>query len=261
MILLSAFLLGWASVPPAAVDQFRQAEAIRSSQPMRARGLYERAARFGHPGAQATYGMLLFTDGNRIGALRWLKAAADQGEPRGMLLWGTALFNGDGVAVDRPLGYSLVARAAKAGLRDAEGTRSEMDLVMSAAERSTAARLLTPASDPPAAATVAKPAKAAAKKGKSKKRPAALPVATVPATPVPAASGGWRIQLGAFRQDGSAQALFGQVSPRLPGKHASYLPLGSMTRLLAGPYGSKAAAQAACRALGPRQACCPVAPR
>jgi hypothetical protein len=252
MILLSALLLS-ASVPPAAFDQFRQAEAIRSTQPIRARGLYERAARYGHPGAQATYGVLLFTDGNRIGALRWLKAAAEQGEPRGMLLWGTALFNGDGVAVARPLGYSLVARAAKAGLADAEGTRSEMELVMSAAEHSAAARLLAPASVTEEETPAEKPKIAV--KSKAKKRPVVVaPTASRPAT------GSWRVQLGAFRQDGSAQALFGQLAPRLPGKQASYLPLGSMTRLLAGPYESKMAAEAACRALGPRQACFPVGP-
>jgi hypothetical protein len=258
MILLSAFLLASVSVPAAAFDQFRQAEAIRSTQPIKARGLYERAARYGHPGAQATYGMLLFTAGNRIGALRWLKAAAEQGEPRGMLLWGTALFNGDGVAVDRPLGYSMVARAAKAGLAEAEGTRSEMDLVMSPAERNAAARLLAPVAETVATSIkkTGKPTKVPASLSRSKKRPAV----TKAFVSAPAA-GSWRIQLGAFRHDGSAEALFAQLSARLPGKQASYLPLGSMTRLLAGPYDSKLSAQAACRALGPRQACFPVAPR
>lgn len=261
MILLAAIMLASAPVPPAAVEQFRQAEAIRNSQPIKARGLYERAARYGHPGAQATYGMLLFSDGNRIGALRWLKASAEQGEPRGMLLWGTALFNGDGVAIERALGYSLVARAAKAGLGEAEGTRSEMELVMSPAERAGAARLL--GSEPAVVATPSK--KEAARKTRSKPvKAATLASAAVPArqtTAMVAATGDWRIQLGAFRKDGSAEALFGQLSPSLPGKQASYLPLGSMTRLLAGPYASKGAAKAACRALGPRQACFPVAPR
>ncbi|HVF83543.1 MAG TPA: SPOR domain-containing protein [Sphingomicrobium sp.] len=269
MILMAALLLAAGNVPTEANDQFRRAEAIRSSQPIRARGLYERAARYGHPQAQAAYGMLLFEDGKRTDALRWLKAAADQDEPRGMLLWGTALFNGDGVAVNRALGYALVARAARAGLPDAEGTRSEMDIVMSPAERMAANKLNAPA-EVVSAASASKKVKTTKNKGRRNKTLPKLASASTSkqlsaamATPITAsgATGAWRIQLGAFRKDGSAQELFARLAPRLPGKQATYLPLGSMTRLLAGPYGSKDAAQAACRSLGAKQACFPVTPR
>ena len=42
-----------------------------------AQGWLERAARKGHVDAQATLGLLLFQNGNRVGAMRWLKAAAE----------------------------------------------------------------------------------------------------------------------------------------------------------------------------------------
>lgn len=220
-------------------QQFRQAEAIRAVQPVRARGLYERAARAGHPGAEATLGMLMFKEGNRTDALRWLKAAAEKNEPRGLLLYGTALFNGDGVPVERAQGFAMVSRAAAAGLKEAVGTRDEMELVMSAAELAAAKRLAAGAAAP------ASPASAAAS-------------AVIPSR---LTSGSWQVQLGAFRQQGGAQSLFARLAPQMPGKQASYVPLGSLTRLLVGPFATKDEAQAACRALGPRQACFPVSAR
>ncbi|MDV3256958.1 MAG: sporulation protein, partial [Sphingomonas sp.] len=46
----------------------------------RAQGWFERAARKGHVDAQATLGLLLFQNGNRVSAMRWLKGAAEAGE-------------------------------------------------------------------------------------------------------------------------------------------------------------------------------------
>src|SRR4029453_16829379 len=40
----------------------------------------ERAARKGHVDAQATLGLLLFQNGNRVTGMRWLKSAAQGGE-------------------------------------------------------------------------------------------------------------------------------------------------------------------------------------
>src|SRR5699024_2830285 len=66
-----------------------------------------------------------------------------------------------------------------------------------------------------------------------------------PARQSQAGTGPWRIQLGAFRQPGAGQALFARLAPRLPGKQASFVPLGSLTRVLVGPYSSLADATAA----------------
>jgi cell division septation protein DedD len=71
-------------------------------------------------------------------------------------------------------------------------------------------------------------------------------------------TGNWRIQLGAFSQRGSAEALYRKVAgtPALAGRQAYYVSAGAVTRLQVGPFASRAAAQAACGAL--KQACFPV---
>ena len=50
---------------------------------------------------QTTLGLLLFQNGDQASGLKWLKQAADQGEPRAQLVYGTALYNGDSVTQDR----------------------------------------------------------------------------------------------------------------------------------------------------------------
>ena len=90
--------------------------------------------------------------------------------------------------------------------------------------------------------------------------------AAAPAKPAPApartaakpASGNWRIQLGAFSQRGNAEALYKKVAGKsvLTGRGPFYVSAGAVTRLQIGPFESKAAAQAACNALG--IACFPV---
>jgi len=223
---------------------------------------FERAAEKGHLDAQTTLGLMLFQNGNRTGGLRWIKLAAEKSEPRAMLVYGTALFNGDGVQQDATLGYAYVARAAAQGLGAARDTLAQLDGMLPPDERkkgqALAAARAKAAPPPPAAKP---PAKASAK---SAVKPAALPAPRVvqsapKAAPKPAvsASGNWRIQLGAFSQRSSAEALFRKVSGKLSGRQAYYLPAGAVTRLQVGPFESKAAASAACQAVG--QACFPVA--
>ena len=69
-----------------------------------------------------------------------------------------------------------------------------------------------------------------------------------------AASGNWRIQLGAFAQRGSAEALFARLGGKLGSARAYYVPVGKVVRLQAGPYASRAAAASACSRLA-GQAC------
>jgi len=112
----------------------------------------------------------------------------------------------------------------------------------------------------PAQMAAAKPAaKAPAKTAQAKAAKASTPAVAAKATPAPVASGAWRIQLGAFSQKGSAEALYGKLSGKaaLSGRHAFYIPVGAITRLQVGPFESKAAAQSACNAVG--VACFPVA--
>src|SRR5437588_8586367 len=91
---------------------------------------FQRAAAKGHVDAETTLGLLLFGNGDSLGGLRWLKAAADKGEPRALLVYGTALVNGDGVARDPVLGYAYVSRAAAQGLEPAKETLAQLDQVL-----------------------------------------------------------------------------------------------------------------------------------
>ena len=237
----------------------------------------EKAAEAGHLDAQTTFGLLLFDSGNRSGAMRWLKKAAERGEPRAMLVYGTALFNGDGAPKDPALAYAYVSRAAAQGLQPAKETLADMDQVLPIEVRQKGSAIaMNQAKEAPAPSSVA--AKQARTKAQTKPQPtpqtkpasiqtavAAIPPKHVPmaTTPKPApvaASGSWRIQLGAFSQRGSAEALYRKLSGNLGGHQAYYIPVGNITRLQVGPYASREAASAACASLH-GQACFPVVAR
>ncbi|MDY0958372.1 SPOR domain-containing protein [Sphingomonas sp. CFBP8993] len=79
-----------------------------------------------------------------------------------------------------------------------------------------------------------------------------------PATTPRASGGGWRIQLGAFRDRENATTLWQRVRGRLGGAQPSYVTAGGVTRLQAGGYANRAEAQAACTRSG--QPCVVVAP-
>ena len=225
-----------------------------------AQGWFERAARKGHVDAQTTLGLLLFSNGNQVAAMRWLKGAAEAGEPRALLMVGTALYNGDGVPRDPVSAYAYVSRAAAQGLAPAKATLADMDAVMPLEQRQKGVALAQQMANGKKAAPPAAPSKAATAKpaapSPQPKAAAAKPVPTAPS----AATGKWRVQLGAFGQRKSAETLFAKLSPKLPGRQAFYIPAGAVMRLQAGPFESRAAASAACAKLAP-QACFPVEAR
>jgi cell division septation protein DedD len=235
-----------------------------------AQGWLERAARKGHVDAQSTLGLLLFQNGNRVGGMRWLKGAAEAGEPRALLVIGTALFNGDGLPADPVKAYAYVSRAAAQGLAPAKATLADMDEVMPLEQRQKGvamAQEMANAKKPDAPVAVSKPAPAKSASAKAKPGAAIAPKATATAQPpglaapapkaAVAASGKWRIQLGAFGQRKSAENLYAKLSGRLAGRQAYYVPAGAVVRLQAGPFESRAAASAACARLAP-QPCFPV---
>ncbi len=240
-----------------------------------AQGWLERAARKNHIDAQTTLGLLLFQNGNHIGAMRWLNAAAEAGEARALLMVGTALYNGDGVPEDPVKAYAYVSRAAAQGLAPAQATLADMDAVMPLEKRKKGVALAQQmvASKAPSATTAA-PKTAAAKPAAKPKivppkiaTPKAAPKTAEPtgttgsaSKPASAAVGKWRVQLGAFGQRKSAEALFAKVSGKLAGRQAHYVPAGAVVRLQAGPFESRTAANAACARLAP-QPCFPVEAR
>jgi cell division septation protein DedD len=234
---------------------FNMAQAYRFGRGVKAnaataRTLLEKAASRGHLESRTTLGLLLLQDGDQLPALKWLKSAAEDGEPRALLVYGTALVNGDGVTQNRQLGYTYVRRAASKGLKQARATLDSLDSLMPADERRQAlARYGDKAEQ-----RMARSKSAAAK-------PKVTPV-TAPPSSKPVSSGDWRIQLGAFARPGAAQELFAKLTARLAGREATYLPAGKVTRLIVGPYPSKLAAAAACASLtASGQPCLVIPPR
>ena len=248
-----------------------------------ARLWFEKAASAGHVDAETTLGLLLFQNGDQAQGLKWLRRAAEQGEPRAELVYGTALYNGDGVTQDHLLGYAFVSRAAAQGLAPAKETLAQLDGLMSEPDRKKAMLLAEAARKPaepklkPAPAQVsaasrprekrsgtaavraeAKTQLKAEARSEAKARPAKIAAGASRPSPRERPHGDWRIQLGAFSQRSSAEALYRRLSGKsaLAGRSAVYLPVGSMTRLQVGPFESRAAAEAACGALG--TACFPV---
>ena len=220
---------------------------------------FERAASQGHVDAQTTLGLLLFQNGDQAQGLNWLKKAAEQGEPRALLVYGTALVNGDTVTQDRVLGYAYVSRAAAQGLEPAKDTLDQLDQILPLADRKRGVAIARNlAKDAPAPSS--EPKQVAAKAGRTastRSAADAAPEPKKPAKPRPveaaaAATGAWRIQLGAFSKEGSAKALYSKLAGKsaLAGRRPFYVPAGGVTRLQVGPFESKAAAQAACNALG-----------
>jgi cell division septation protein DedD len=91
---------------------------------------------------------------------------------------------------------------------------------------------------------------------KSEPRPRAEPAAQPApvAAPTPAGSGRWRVQLGAFRDHGRAQALWKTLNGKVSGLSAFqpyYVTANGLMRLLAGPLGSAADAQRLCARIKP----------
>src|SRR4051794_8871850 len=129
---------------------------------------FERSAENGHVDAQTTLGLLLFQNGDQAEGLRWLKSAAEKGEPRALLVYGTALVNGDGVTQEPALGYAYVSRAAAQGLAPAKETLKQLDQILSLQDREKGvaiARAKAKAAPPPKSKPArSKPAQVAAAK-------------------------------------------------------------------------------------------------
>ena len=257
-----------------------------------ARGWLEKSAGQGHIDAETTLGLLLFQNGDQAAALKWLKLAAEAGEPRAMLVYGTALFNGDSVTQDPISGYAYVYRANAQGLAAAKDVMAQLDKLMNAADRQKAL-VMVEAQDKAAARALFGPsrttepdrAKAKAPPPKTTKpakpiavastaaEPAAKPtnVATAPKAAKPApekaapaaagpVSGAWRIQVGAFNNRAAAEAAYRRLAGNgaLAGRSPQYIPFQQFVRLRIGPFASRAGAAAACSAV--KVACFPVAP-
>lgn len=256
----------------------------------RARTFFEAAAGDGHLEAQAVLGLMLFNDGQRADGLGWLKRAADRGEARALLVYGTALYNGDEVARDPVRAYAFVSRAAAQGLAPAKTTLAEMDRLLPVETRQQGVALAqtlvaqsrsreqVAAADRRAVATPTPAPRATPPKPTPAPTPAPAPKReTPPPAPKPApkptpaptavttstAASGWRVQLGAFSKASSADALYARVKGigALSGTRKMLEDAGKVTRLQVGPFANRAAANRACEAIkASGNACFVVAP-
>jgi cell division septation protein DedD len=96
---------------------------------------YEKAAQQGHEEAQANLGLILFQNGQREAAMPWIRKAADNGDPRARYVLATSLFNGDFATRDVPRAYALMTRAAAEGLPQASTSLSQIESMMTAADK------------------------------------------------------------------------------------------------------------------------------
>ncbi|MGH6616976.1 SPOR domain-containing protein [Sphingomonas sp.] len=246
---------------------------------------YRKAALQGHVQGETNYGLILFQGGKRTEALPWLEKSAMRGEPRAQLVLGTMLYNGDGVPRDWPRAYALMVRSAASGLPQASTVQAQMDqyipqdqrqkgLVLARQYETEYARPQLPPEMSGSGAQTAirgtdvppssyddnaapRPVAEAPAQPPVRAKPRPAPVATQAPPPRPAATGKWRVQLGAFGDPNNARKLWGQVAGRFAGRQPYYVKSGALTRLLVGPFASNGEASRACGAVKP---CVPVGP-
>lgn len=147
--------------------------------------------------------------------------------------------------VPRPVPTTAVSPSVAAA-RDAVARAREATGMESPASAGARYDEASRASGPPAPAPTPAPVVVA--------RAAPAPAVAPPAAPAPRAapaSGGWKVQLGAFGVRANAERLWASVSGRseLAGHALLMVPTGRVTRLLADGFASQAEAQAACNAL------------
>lgn len=269
--------------------QFNMGQAYKlgrgvKTDPSAAIDWYGKAARQGHARAEDNLGLLMFQQGDRAGALPYLQRAAERGEPRAQYIVGTALFNGDLTAKNWVRAYALMTRASESGLAQATASLRQMDKYIPQDQRDQAIAMtrsigqqnsslaadeprrpapvmreapapVRSAQLPPSASSAPRTAEPAPRPAPAKtaaaKPPEARPTASKPALPKPA-SGGWRVQIGAFSAEARARTLWTQLSAKVGGL-SGYQPYimtsGGVTRLQAGPLASSADATRLCSAI------------
>jgi len=265
--------------------QFNLAQAYKLGRgvpldPALAESWFRKAALQGHVQAADNYGLALFQAGKKTDALPWLQKSVAHGEPRAQLVLGTMLFNGDAVPRDFPRAYALMSRASASGLQSASQALAQMDQYISPTDRERGTALAQqyavqstpqgPGEGPAqgtARATIGHTPLAPSRIVDTP-RPSKLPPSSLPARvpgptreaaparqaqskPAPVRStGNWRVQLGAFRDQGNAETQWSKVRGKLRGAQPFYAKANGVTRLLAGGFASKADATRACSAAG-----------
>lgn len=221
---------------------------------------YRKAAAQGHVQAADSCGHLLHYQKKISEALPFLIASSDRGEPRAQYLLATELFNGIHISKDWVRAYALMTRASSAGMASASRSLAQMDQYIPIEERQAGTVL---AGELEQRADRARTTEVSAFPIDSspmtqKLAPVALPPSSAttpvsaPSSPAIPSDGGWRIQLGAFSNTANAQSLWRKVAKTVA-ELADMEPIlktdGALTRLQAGPFATKAQADAVCSKL------------
>ena len=257
--------------------QFNMAQAYKlgrgvSADLVQAERFYKLAADQGHLQASDNYGLLLFQNNRRTDALPYLTESARRGEPRSQYVLGTGHFNGDFVQKDYVRAYALMTRASAQGLSQATSNMAQMDKYIPIEDRRRAVQLagqmeqdeqrvrtaqvsglrppqtsgtIQTAQLPPSQTPVTPPMTTPP----LPRNPQTPPVKTATNNTKPVVQGNWRIQLGAFSDDGKAKALWNNLESKisaLAGLQPYLVNAGNITRLQAGPFATKAQAQSMC---------------
>ncbi len=111
------------------------------------------------------------------------------------------------------------------------------------------------ASTPPPASAQTRPVDAYPVAAARPARPAPRPTPVAAVKPPAVASGNWQVQLGAFGDPANARRLGNQMSGRFRGRSVGYAKAGALTKVVFGPFATRAEATAACGSIRP---CVPV---
>jgi uncharacterized protein len=258
---------------------------------------YKRAAAQGHLQAADSYGHLLHYQGKIPESLSYLQASADRGDPRAQYLLGTELFNGVHIGKDWVRAYALMTRASSAGMAPASRSLAQMDQYVPLDQRQQATVLAGEMEQRTGRARAAQVAgfPINTKPPVKTTKPVQVPPSNIPssvpgfpqeyaepavqpvkiATPKPTAArtapvkaasvdGAWRIQLGAFGDEANAQKLWTSLERKvsdLSGLQPYLKKAGTVTRLQAGPFGSRGSAEAMCGKVKATGQACLVVPR
>lgn len=221
----------------------------------KAEDFYRQAAAQGHVQAADNYGLTLFQNGKSHEAIPYLEGSVAHGEPRAQYILGTMLFNGTDAPKDWVRAYALLTQSARAGLPQARDTLAQMDQMIPAAERQQGLALAERAIPAPSTDVTAGSAPSVRKVAVRvpKPSPAAPPASKLhrAASKAVAPSSGWRVQLGAFADPANARRLWAQIGGRFAGRSVSYEKTGALTRVLVGPFSTRAKAEAACGTVSP----------
>lgn len=286
--------------PAAALDWYRKSAASGHEQAQATLGLLlfqngqreeamtwlKKAADQGEARAQYVVGTAYF-NGDLL-SKDWVKAYALMTRAKAANIGAatTSLQQMDQIVPEqqRTAGLALAREMERsAQLRANDVSTPGMPLTMrSSVTPRTIGQATVPPSTPPASASAPTVVAQAGGPAQPWKAPSSAPAATPPrageapratVTPKPApqpapvvvasAAGGWKIQLGAFSSAEAARNAWSSLSARagLKALSPAYSAAGALTRLQAGPLGSRAAANQACTAVkAAGTTCFPVAP-